>query len=86
MALKPCSSSGEAPSSNFGRGCKPIELFPAHAHSGLLFQQLRAGRVHSAPNVYIADGGLLPNPGGANPALTIQALAYWVSAHILRNR
>ncbi|MGH9469151.1 MAG: GMC oxidoreductase, partial [Terriglobia bacterium] len=45
----------------------------------------RAGRVHGAPNVYIADGSLLSNPGGANPSLTIQALAYWVSAHILQD-
>jgi choline dehydrogenase-like flavoprotein len=37
------------------------------------------------PNVYIADGSLLTNPGGANPSLTIQALAYWVSAAILRD-
>jgi choline dehydrogenase-like flavoprotein len=44
----------------------------------------RTGRVHSTPNVYIADGSLLVNPGGANPSLTIQALAYWVSAQILR--
>jgi choline dehydrogenase-like flavoprotein len=43
----------------------------------------RTGRVHSVPNVYIADGSLLVNPGGANPSLTIQALAYWVSAAIL---
>ena len=46
----------------------------------------RAGRVHNVPNVYIADGSLLVNPGGANPSLTIQALAYWVSAAILRDR
>jgi choline dehydrogenase-like flavoprotein len=45
----------------------------------------RTGRIHSVPNVYIADGSLLVNPGGANPSLTIQALAYWVSAHILRS-
>ncbi|MBI3697306.1 MAG: GMC family oxidoreductase [Acidobacteria bacterium] len=45
----------------------------------------RTGRVHSVPNVYIADGSLLVNPGGANPSLTIQALAYWVSAMILRS-
>jgi choline dehydrogenase-like flavoprotein len=42
------------------------------------------GRVHSVPNVYVADGSLLVNPGGANPSLTIQALAYWVSAAILK--
>jgi choline dehydrogenase-like flavoprotein len=45
----------------------------------------RTGRVHGVPNVYIADGSLLVNPGGANPSLTIQALAYWVSAQILRS-
>lgn len=45
----------------------------------------RTGRIHSVPNVYIADGSLLVNPGGANPSLTIQALAYWVSAQILRS-
>jgi choline dehydrogenase-like flavoprotein len=44
----------------------------------------RDGRVHGVPNVYIADGSLLVNPGGSNPSLTIQALAYWVSAAILR--
>ncbi|HZT30669.1 MAG TPA: GMC family oxidoreductase [Bryobacteraceae bacterium] len=43
----------------------------------------RTGRVHDVPNLYLADGSLLPNPGGANPSLTIQALAYWVSANIL---
>ncbi len=45
----------------------------------------RTGRIHSTSNVYVADGSLMPNPGGANPSLTIQALAYWVSAHILSN-
>ncbi len=43
-----------------------------------------SGRVHSVPNVYIADGSLLVNPGGANPSLTIQALAYHVAAAIVR--
>jgi choline dehydrogenase-like flavoprotein len=45
----------------------------------------RTGRVHGVPNVYIADGSLLVNPGGYNPSLTIQALAYWVSAAIVRS-
>ncbi|HTM48955.1 MAG TPA: GMC family oxidoreductase [Bryobacteraceae bacterium] len=45
----------------------------------------RMGRVHGIQNVYIADGSLLVNPGGFNPSLTIQALAYWVSAGILRD-
>jgi choline dehydrogenase-like flavoprotein len=44
----------------------------------------RSGRVHGVPNVYVADGSLLPNPGGANPSLTLQALAYWVAEKILR--
>ena len=41
------------------------------------------GRVHGVPNVYIADGSLLPNPGGANPSLTLQALAYRVAEKII---
>jgi choline dehydrogenase-like flavoprotein len=45
----------------------------------------RAGRVHGVPNVYIADGSIMVNPGGMNPSLTIQALAYWVSAAIVRD-
>jgi choline dehydrogenase-like flavoprotein len=45
----------------------------------------RTGRAHGVDNVYIADGSLLVNPGGMNPSLTIQALAYWVSAAILRS-
>jgi len=45
----------------------------------------RSGRVHGVPNVYVADGSLLPNPAGMNPSLTIQALAYWVSDHIVKS-
>jgi choline dehydrogenase-like flavoprotein len=45
-----------------------------------------AGRVHGVPNVYVADGSLLPNPGGANPALTLQALAYKVADGIISSR
>ncbi len=41
------------------------------------------GRVHGVPNVYVADGSLLPNPGGANPSLTLQALAYRVAGAII---
>jgi choline dehydrogenase-like flavoprotein len=44
----------------------------------------RTGRVHGVPNVYIADGSLLVSPGGANPSLTLQALAYWVAGNIVR--
>lgn len=42
----------------------------------------RTGRVYGISNVYVADGSLLGNPGGANPSLTIQALAYWVAKEI----
>ena len=44
----------------------------------------RTGRVHDVPNVFVADGSLMTNAGGGNPCLTIQALAYWVSAHVVR--
>jgi choline dehydrogenase-like flavoprotein len=44
-----------------------------------------SGRLHGVPNVYVADGSLLPNPGGANPSLTLQALAYWVAERIKRS-
>jgi choline dehydrogenase-like flavoprotein len=44
----------------------------------------RTGRVHDLPNVFVADGSLMTNAGGGNPCLTIQALAYWVSDHIVR--
>ena len=44
----------------------------------------RTGRVHDVPNVFVADGSLMTNSGGCNPCLTIQALAYWVSEHIVR--
>ena len=33
------------------------------------------GRLHDTDNVYIGDGAVLPFPGGANPTLTIQAVA-----------
>jgi choline dehydrogenase-like flavoprotein len=44
----------------------------------------RSGRVHDIPNLFVADGSLMTNAGGGNPCLTIQALAYWVSDHIVR--
>jgi choline dehydrogenase-like flavoprotein len=42
----------------------------------------RYGRVHDAPNLFIADASLHVNNGGFNPALTIMALGYWVADHI----
>jgi paromamine 6'-oxidase/6'''-hydroxyneomycin C oxidase/2'-deamino-2'-hydroxyparomamine 6'-oxidase len=43
------------------------------------------GRVHSVPNLYIADGSLLVNSGGSNPSLTIQALAYRVASRVIHD-
>lgn len=33
------------------------------------------GKLHDTDNVYVGDGAVLPFPGGANPTLTIQAVA-----------
>lgn len=44
----------------------------------------RHGQVHQVDNLFIADGSLNVTNGGFNPALTIMALAYWVSAYIVR--
>lgn len=42
------------------------------------------GQVHQIDNLFIADGSLNVTNGGFNPALTILALGYWVSAYIVR--
>lgn len=42
------------------------------------------GRVHGVDNLFIADGSLHVTNGGFNPVLTIMALGYWVSHHIVR--
>ena len=42
------------------------------------------GRVHSVPNLFVADGSLHVNNGGFNPVLTIMALGYWVGGHIVK--
>jgi cholesterol oxidase len=34
-----------------------------------------AGEVFGYPGLYVADGSVMPGPVGANPALTIAALA-----------
>ena len=44
----------------------------------------RYGQVHDIPNLLVADGSLHVTNGGFNPALTIMALGYWVSAFILQ--
>jgi choline dehydrogenase-like flavoprotein len=43
----------------------------------------RYGQVHDIENLYVADGGPLVTNAGFNPALTIMAMGYWVSHHIL---
>lgn len=40
------------------------------------------GRIHSVPNLFVADGSLHVTNGGFNPALTIMALGYWIGGHI----
>ena len=39
-------------------------------------------RVWSIPNLYVADGSVLPTQGAANPALTIMALAARLADHL----
>lgn len=40
------------------------------------------GRVHSTPNLFIADGSLHVTNGGFNPALTIMAMGFRIGEHI----
>ena len=42
----------------------------------------RFGRSFAIPNLYIADGSVLPTQGSANPALTIMALAARTADHL----
>ena len=42
------------------------------------------GRVHGAPNLWIADGSLLPGPPGVNPQGSILALARRNACHFLQ--
>ena len=42
------------------------------------------GKLHEADNVFVVDGSLHVTNGGFNPSLTIQALAFWCSAYIVR--
>jgi choline dehydrogenase-like flavoprotein len=37
---------------------------------------------HDVDNLFVADGSCLVTDAGLNPALTIQAIAYWASAYI----
>jgi choline dehydrogenase-like flavoprotein len=40
------------------------------------------GRVHSMPNLFVADASLHVTNGGFNPALTIMSLGYRVGGFI----
>jgi choline dehydrogenase-like flavoprotein len=44
------------------------------------------GRSFAVPNLFIADGSVLPTQGSANPALTIMALAARAAEHIAASR
>jgi choline dehydrogenase-like flavoprotein len=41
-------------------------------------------RIHDMDNVYVVDGSVHVNNGGFNPSLTIQAIAYWASAAMVK--
>jgi choline dehydrogenase-like flavoprotein len=43
------------------------------------------GQVHEIDNLFVADGSIMLNGGGFNPALTIMALGYWVGGYITKN-
>ena len=45
----------------------------------------RYGQVHEIDNLFVADGSLFVTVGGFNPALSIMAVAYWVSDYIKKN-
>ncbi len=42
------------------------------------------GQIHGVDNLFVADGSLHVTNAGFNPALTIMALGYWVSDHIVK--
>jgi choline dehydrogenase-like flavoprotein len=42
-------------------------------------------RLHNVDNVFVVDGSVSVTNGGFNPSLTIQAVAFWASAHMLRH-
>lgn len=44
------------------------------------------GEVYNHPGLYIADGSVMPGPTGANPSLTIAALANRFADRIIERR
>jgi MYXO-CTERM domain-containing protein len=45
----------------------------------------RCGQFWEIPNLFVADGSLMPTSGGYNPTHTIEALAHWVASCIAQN-
>jgi choline dehydrogenase-like flavoprotein len=43
-------------------------------------------RVHDFDNLYVVDGSVHVTNGGFNPVLTIMAIAYWASSHLVREK
>jgi choline dehydrogenase-like flavoprotein len=43
-------------------------------------------RVHDVDNLYVVDGSVHVTNGGFNPVLTIMALGYWASSHIVKEQ
>jgi choline dehydrogenase-like flavoprotein len=43
-------------------------------------------RVHDVDNLYVIDGSVHVTNGGFNPVLTIMAIAYYASDHIVKSR
>jgi choline dehydrogenase-like flavoprotein len=42
------------------------------------------GQMHNVDNVFVVDGSVNVTNGGFNPSLTIQAIAFWSSVHIVK--
>jgi choline dehydrogenase-like flavoprotein len=42
-------------------------------------------RVHDFENVYVIDGSVHVTNGGFNPVLTIMAIAYYASEHLVKS-
>jgi choline dehydrogenase-like flavoprotein len=68
-----------------------LALFSAHPQGGCAMGRDpersvcdAAGELHGTPGLFVCDGSLFPASIGVNPQVTIMALAYRVSAAILR--
>jgi choline dehydrogenase-like flavoprotein len=53
---------------------------------GLPVANMAYSRCDAVPNLYVADGSVLPTQGSANPALTIVAMAARADGLITRSR